>query len=126
MIKYNHTASILKAENILELVNFYKEVLGFTTDYLSGDPINYAVVARDNVFVHISNGKTLPYLSSSGYIFIIVEGIKEIYKNALKSKVEVISQLEKRNHGQDVLLDEFTMRDIEGNILRIGELLKKG
>lgn len=122
MTTFEYTGTILKSEDIRKSVDFYKTLLNFSVDYISGDPPNYAVIYKDNVYLHLSNDKTLPYLAQVSCAFIIVKGINQIYNEVLRNKCTLIYQLKHQDHGQGVKMVEFTFRDIDGNVLRISEL----
>lgn len=125
MSRFNHSAVILRSNNIQKSIDFYKNIFNFSIDYISGNPINYAVVFRDEVYIHITNEKTLPYLTHISSVFIVIEGITEVYEKCVSEKTEILNSLELQNHGQGVILKEFTIKDPDGNTLRIGELIRE-
>ncbi len=123
MVKVEHSSTILKAANIPEAVYFYKNIMGFDIDYISGDPPNYAVVKRDEVYLHISNQNTLPWLVNESCSFIVTKGVNQLYIRVEEAGVEILETLTIQNHGAGVIINEFVMKDMSGNVLRIGELL---
>lgn len=122
MVRYKHASTILRSIDIQNSLKFYKTVFNFEIDYISGNPPVYAVIFKDEVYFHLSNEKVLPCLNQNSCVFMIVDAIDEIYEKCVNEEVRMINPLELRDHGQGVVLKEFTIMDIDGNTLRIGEL----
>lgn len=120
-IRYNHIAPQFIVKDIAKSVEFYSEILGFGVDYLSGSPPNYAVVFRDEVYIHLCIEKVLGYDIGPGGAFIVVNGIDEIWKNIQNKNIEIVSPLANRDYGFNVHFKVFTICDLDQNVLRIGE-----
>ena len=124
-IRFNHIGPQFVVDEVAEAVSFYSEVLGFELDYVSGEPPQYAVVFRDEVYVHLSVEGHPAFTSGRGSAFVAVSGIEQIWSRVRSSAPEsVIEALENRDYGQGVRFRVFSLADPAGNILRIGEPLE--
>lgn len=123
-IRYNHIAPQFIVKDIAKSVEFYSELLGFGVDYLSGSPPNYAVVFRDEVYIHLCIEKASGYKIGPGGAFIVVNGVDEIWKNIQNKNIEIISPLANQDYGVNVHFKVFTIYDLDQNVLRIGEKIK--
>ena len=120
-ICYNHNAPQFAVINVTDSINFYSEILGFKVDYLSGSPPNYAVVFRDEVYIHLCLKETQNYNIGPGSVFIVVNGIEKIWEKIQNNHVEIISPLANKDYGSGVKFRVFTIYDLDKNVLRIGE-----
>jgi catechol 2,3-dioxygenase-like lactoylglutathione lyase family enzyme len=125
-IRFNHVGPQFVAHDVAAAVAFYTEVLGFGVDYLNGEPPEYAVVCRDEVYIHLSREGHPAFASGPGSAFVAVRGVERVW-NRVKSAAPqaVLQELDDRDYGQDVRFRVFCLADPSGNILRIGEPLQR-
>jgi len=123
-IRYNHCAPQFIVQNVTDAIEFYSKILGFNVDYLSGSPPEYAVVFRDEVYIHLCNPEAHELNPQSGSVFISVTGIEEIWKQVVSLDVKIIKQLSDEDYGSGVKFKTFIIEDPDQNILRIGEPIK--
>jgi hypothetical protein len=121
--RFNHVAPHMAVEDVAAGVRFFIDVLGFETDYGDGEPLRYAVVRRDEVYVHLSRPTPDGWPPGPGCAFLSVQGIDDLYKLVQdhNHRVEVVEALADRDFGHGVRLRTFTIRAPEGNVLRIGQ-----
>ncbi len=124
-IRFNHCAPQFIVKDVTRSVEFYKNYLGFGIDYLSGSPPGYAVVYRDDVYIHLCLQEAHDFNLGTGCVFIAIKGIDKIWDKVQNTDAEVIDPLAEKDYGQGVHFKIFTIRDPDKNILRIGEKICK-
>ena len=89
---------------------WYREVLGLGINWIWED--NFGSVGRDQVelFLYESNDPR------PGICSVFVDDVDSIYERARERGGEIASELELKPWG----VREFSIRDLDGNILRIG------
>jgi predicted enzyme related to lactoylglutathione lyase len=120
-ISYNHIAPQFVVKNVEDSINFYSQILGFKVDYLSGSPPNYAVVFRNEVYIHLCVKEQQDYTVGPGSVFMVVNGIEKIWENIQNSNIEIISPLADQDYSSNAKFKVFTIYDLDKNVLRIGE-----
>ena len=121
-IRFNHCAPQFIVNDVTRAVEFYKNNLGFDIDYLSGGtPASYAVVYRDDVYIHLCLKETQEFKTGPGCVFMAISGIDKIWTQLQHTDTEIIEQLTERNFGSEVRFKIFTIKDPDKNVLRIGE-----
>ncbi len=123
-IRFNHAGLQFAVKNVPASVKFYKKVLGFEIDYENGSPVEYAVVFRDEVYIHICLQKNQPYEIGPGCGFVSVSGVEKLWEHVFPSGAEIIQPLTDKDYGHGVLFRDFTIKDSDGNVLRIGQQAK--
>jgi predicted enzyme related to lactoylglutathione lyase len=121
--RFNHAGPHFVVSDVPVAVDFYSVALGFGVDYLDGEPPHYAVVFRDNVYIHLSLRAPLSSPIGPGCAFLAVSGIDPLWARVAAARVEVIEPLADRDYGHGARFRVFTIRDPYQNVLRIGESL---
>jgi catechol 2,3-dioxygenase-like lactoylglutathione lyase family enzyme len=121
---FDHCSPQFAVQSVTKSIEFYADVLGFSIDYLSGSPPTYAVVFKDDVYIHLCHRRIVDYLLGPGAAFISIKGIDELWPQVQYSEAEIIEALADRDYGEDVRFKIFTIKDLDENIIRIGEQLK--
>ena len=123
-IRFNHCGPQFVVKDVTRAVSFYKDVLDFKTDYLSGSPPSYAVVFRDNVYIHLCHRETQDFKLGPGCAFIAISGVDGLWKKVNNSGVKILDQLDNQDYGIGVHFRLFSIKEIDQNVLRIGEPIK--
>ena len=122
--RFNHIGPQFSVDGVSKSVGFYAAVLGFGLDYLDGDPPHYAVVFRDEVYIHLSDPGSHGVQPGAGRAFVTVSGVDAIWERARSEAPEAIVQpLEDLDYGHEIRFKVFAIADPSGNTLRIGEPL---
>jgi predicted enzyme related to lactoylglutathione lyase len=124
-VRYNHSAPQFVVKDVSKSIDFYSGILGFEIDYLSGSPPSYAVVFRDEVFIHLCHQSVLNYIIGPGCAFVSVSGVDEIWKNIQDNNIDIISPISNKDFGSGVYFRVFTIYDLDKNVLRIGEKIQR-
>ena len=124
-IRFNHCGPQFVVKNITKSIEFYSDVLGFGIDYISGSPPTYAVVFRDDVYIHLCHQKSVDYqIGGPGVTFIAINGVTELWQKVKKSEAIILDPLTDQDFGHGVRFRIFNIKDPDENILRIGEQLR--
>jgi predicted enzyme related to lactoylglutathione lyase len=120
--RFNHIGPQLAVDDVCTAVGFYAAALGFGLDFLDGDPPHYAVVYRDEVYLHLSLAQPPDFPRGGGRAFVAVSGVDTIFERALAEAPDSIMQpLREMDYGHGVRFRVFAISDPGGNVLRIGE-----
>jgi catechol 2,3-dioxygenase-like lactoylglutathione lyase family enzyme len=116
-------AAILRSTPVLHVADvsasaaFYRDRLGFRTDFLHGSPPFYAAVSRDGARLHLKFVHE-PVLDTDaarreGLIMAYVDapGVRELYREYQAAGVEIMQKLTKQAWGGT----DFIVRDPDGN-----------
>jgi len=123
-VRFNHVGPQFAVENVEKAISFYAAVLVFGLDFLNGDPPHYAVVFRDDVYIHLSRPHPPNFVPGGGHAFVAVSGVDVIWERARSEAPNSITQpLEDLDYGHEVRFRVFALSDPAGNTLRIGEPL---
>jgi len=118
---FNHVGPHFLIQDVSRSIEFYVRVLGLLLEYVDGSPPLYAVVFRDDVYIHLSRTGAPGYPSGPGCAFISVSGVDELWQRVAAAKPEIVEPLADKDFGHGVLFRVFTIRDPDGNVLRIGQ-----
>jgi predicted enzyme related to lactoylglutathione lyase len=122
-IKFQHAGLLFPVKDVVEAMKFYWDVLGFDVDYEDGTPPHYAVVCRDEVYIHLCLKEAQLFEIGPGCGFISVAGVDELWSHVQSIRAEIFQTLEERDFGHGVVFKVFTMKDPDGNVLRIGQAM---
>lgn len=113
---------ILPVHSVADTAAFYRDRLGFSIDFLLGDPPTYGCVARsewtcDGARIQLTQvGPDAPLAQGLALYFFVGPAIDALYRRYLDQGVEVVSAPETRPWG----MREFSVRDCNGYLLRFG------
>jgi len=123
-VRFNHIGPQFAVHDVSKSVGFYAAALGFGLDFIDGDPPHYAVVFRDEVYIHLSHPESQSVQPGAGRAFVAVSGVDEVWERARsEAPNSIVQPLEDLDYGQQVRFKVFAISDPAGNTLRIGEPL---
>ena len=126
-VRFNHIGPQFAVDDVSKSVGFYAAALGFWLDYLYGEPPHYAVIFRDEVYIHLSHPQQLGMEPGGGRAFVAVSGIDAVWERArTEAPGSIVQPLEDLDYGHEVRFKVFAVADPAGNTLRIGEPLSNG
>lgn len=125
-VRFNHVGPQFAVEDVEGAVGFYATALGFEVDYLDGEPPRYAVVFSDEVYIHLSLPQPPDFMPGGGRAFVAVSGVKEIWDRVRSAAPDsIIQPLQDLEYGDHVRFRVFALSDSAGNMIRIGEPLRR-
>lgn len=110
---------VLAALDIPRLVSFYEQKLGFSRQWCDE---GYGIVKRDDIGIHFwhCDNKIFPENTSC---YVYVDGVDGLYAEYQKAGViHPNGALEDKPWG----VREFSILDLDGNLIRFGELIQQG
>ena len=114
----SHFASVLPVTNIFTSVNYYQNELGFKLTYTWNEPMEYAVMERGGVHIHLSSyvqSPTQPGTNATLYVF--VHDIDALYEEFRSKDVNITQIIGDRVYG----MRDFDVKDPDGYILTFGK-----
>lgn len=120
-MQFTHVAPQFVVKDVNASINFYKNVLGFEVDYENGSPVAYAVVYSGEVYIHLCLQETQKFKIGHGCCYICVSNVDKLWDRVQSSQAEIIQPLKKNDYGHDTFLKDFTIKDPDENVLRIGQ-----
>ena len=110
-VQFIQGAPVLHVPNVQAAVDYYRDVLGFISDF--GDD-HYAVVWRDNSAVHFAKGNENP---TGVHLFQWVRDVDSCYEEVRRRGAEIAVAPEDRPYG----IRDFTVRDPNGVSIIFGQ-----
>jgi len=109
--------------DVKRTASYYKDVFGFTVEYIAGEPAQFAIVSRDGLAIMLrlvqDPKKITPNERQGGTwdAFFWVRGVQTLC-DAMKTKgAEIVYGPIKQEYG----ILEFAVRDRDGHVLGFGE-----
>ncbi|QDU72256.1 VOC family protein [Mucisphaera calidilacus] len=115
----SHAQPQLPASDVEALAAFYKDKLGFTIDYLYGDPPFYALVSRDGAHLNLRKLSTSVINREAQHqeqllsAAIPTLNVESLYEEFQKQAVEFFQPLKQ----QPWNAKDFIIKDPDGNLL---------
>ena len=115
---------VFLVDDLLETVEYYREVLGFETNFLYGEPPFYASVARDDAVINFAVSNPPGRRNSVGGQgdgngtdgYLVVSDIDDIYAELQGKGATVIAEIDSYDYG----MREFQIEDCNGYRLIFG------
>lgn len=116
-VTLTRSEGIFSVADVPATVRFYRDKLGFVGEWLWGDPPTFGGVTWGKVGVMFCLDPELAAKVEGHYHAFAVTGIDELYARHRANGVDIVSPLELKPWG----MREYTVRDLNGYHLRIGE-----
>lgn len=116
----SHAATILPVRNMLTSLDFYRDQLNFNVLFEYNDPIEYVVLKRNEISIHLtSSGAVLPSKSTALYIFAY--DVDAVYEDLISRGIAIHNDIGNREHG----MRDFDVKDPDGHIICFGTGLNR-
>ncbi len=112
----SHSASILPANDILSLRDFYVNTLGFTEEFSWEDPPSYIVLSLGSFGLHLTKSDRIQPRRSP-FVYVFVHDPDQLHALWKKRGAVKITNPENTDYG----MRDFEVEDPEGNVLIIGK-----
>lgn len=120
-VEFSHLEPILSVPDVSATAAFYRDKLGFTIEFLYGDPPVHAGVARGEwsfPSARLQLTQAAPGAAAGGLSLFVFVGpdIERLRDEYARAGVEISADLETKPWG----MREFSVRDCNGYVLRFG------
>ena len=106
-------APLLLVPDVRATADFYRSVLGFTSDS-GADAPEYSVVWRDNAAVHLAQGEHAP---TGVRIFFWVKDVNTLYEEVVQRGAAIVVPIGTRSYR----VRDFALRDPNGVMVVCGQ-----
>jgi len=114
--KLHSSEAILAVADVPATVKFYREVLGFESEWLWGEPPTFGGARWGRVHVMFCLQPALARTVEGHQHALFCEDINGLYQRHRETQAPIISEIENKPWG----IREYTVRDINGYHLRFG------
>ena len=116
---------VFLVDEVIETVEYYRDILGFEVDFVYGDPPVYGSVSRDDAIINVSrseppgrrNNVTSAGTGNGVDAYIVVSDVDDVYEELTHHGAKVVVELESHEYG----MREFQIEDINGYKLALAE-----
>ena len=115
---FSHASLVFPVKNIEQSLSFYTESLGFDVSFTWGEPVEYAVIGRGNVKIHLSKRSDDRSPSDQHTaLYIFVHDVDAVFDEFSKKGIATINA--PMDH--DYKMRDFDLKDPDGYILTFGK-----
>lgn len=115
---FSHSSIILPITNVQQTAEYYRDVLGFSIEFLWEDPPSYAVLKRDDaVGIHLSKTDKPLEKERLPRLYIFVHDADAVYNEY----VEAGAKIDEPIGDTDYQMREFVIEDLNGYKIVIGK-----
>ena len=100
---------VMSVADVGQALEFYRDKLGI--------PFDLVVTDEKDQVTYIGSPLNLHFTSGQPYIYMVVEGIDDLYTHYKSQGVSIIDELKFNPHTG---MDEFAIQDAAGNVIRFG------
>ena len=107
---------ILQVENLTRAIAFYCDRLGFSEEFIYGDPPFYAGVKMGDVIIHLNTSSENAPKRGLGSVYVLCDEVDAYYQDVRDNGVEITSPLDSYPYG----MRDFQVKDLDGNVIGFG------
>jgi hypothetical protein len=124
-LHFHHVVPVFLVDDIVAATEYYRDKLGFTVEFLYGEPPTYAAVNRNEVSINFSksdppgrrNGMASAGPGNGEDIYVVVGAIDELYQELRARDVKRSHEIASYDYG----MREFGIEDLNGYGLIFGQ-----
>ena len=109
LLQYRNSWTVMSVTDVSTALEFYRDKLGIPFDLIVEDENGQVAYIGSPLNLHFTTGKP--------FLYMVVEGIEELYEDYKKKGINIIDELKLNPHTG---MDEFAIQDDDGNIIRFG------
>lgn len=115
------SATIFVVKDVPVSVAYFRDALGFTIEFLYGEPTNYAGVSRDEVAVHLEAATNTKHQVGQTGLNVFLEDVDELYQELRGRNAHIL----KPPHNLPWGMRNCVVADLDGNYICFGTPLQK-
>lgn len=122
--KLIHSAAVLEVSDVVASVAYYGEKLGFNSHGFWGEPPCFCIVGRGLVTILLDQSRSKREIPLNQYwaAYIYVDDVEAAYRDAKARGATIVREPCTMEHG----CREFDVRDPDGHVIGIGQVLEPG
>ena len=110
--------AVLPVPDVAASVAYYRDVLGFSVDFVMGEPADHGSVTRNRVGIQFTLvDRRDAGMRYAGWTYVFVNDIDRLHAEYMSNAVTITQALGTRDHG----MREFEIADNNGHRLRFGQ-----
>ena len=113
----SHSATVFPVSNMEASLPFYRDKLGFEVTFEWNDPVDYAVLRRDGVNIHLTLSDDTVVPNSHRALYIFPYDVDAVYNEFKDRNTEGLSDIGDREYG----MRDFDVTDPDGHVLCFGK-----
>ena len=110
------SAPVFVVRDVVRSVAYYRDALGFETEFLCGDPTFYAGVERGNVLIHLQAADESKRAPGQGAMNVFVSDVDARYEELKGRGAQLLNAPKDYAYG----MRDFNVADLDGNELCFG------
>ena len=111
--EFTHNTPVLPVGDLVKAQEFYRDCLGFAIDWSAGDTFGAVSHGSISIFFNKTNPPFQPFT-----LVLNTPDADQVYSTYQARGVEIVSDIKTHPWG----MREFTVRDLNGHLLRIGHV----
>lgn len=115
-MKITSASPILHVRDLGKAIAFYVNVLGFTQEFVYGEPPYYAGVKRDDVIFHLNASHENASRVGMGSVYVFCNEVDTYYDVICRNGAAITSALNTWPYA----MRDFQTRDPDGNLICFG------
>jgi catechol 2,3-dioxygenase-like lactoylglutathione lyase family enzyme len=114
-------ATVFVVRDVLRSVEYFRDALGFHTEFTYGEPTFYAGVERDGVIIHLQAASETKRQPGHGAVNVFVTDVDALYRELTSRGTRTLNEPKDYPYG----MRDFDVHDLDGNHLCFGMESKK-
>jgi uncharacterized glyoxalase superfamily protein PhnB len=115
-VRLRGAAPVFVVQDVLRSVEHYRDVLGFQTEFLYGEPTSYAGVERGNVLIHLQAARQSRKQPGQAAINVFVSDVDALYEELKARGARLMNAPKDYPYG----MRDFNVLDLDGNEICFG------
>ena len=109
LLQYRNSWTVISVTDVGKALEFYRDKIGISFDLIVEDEEGHIGYIGSPLNLHFTTGQS--------FLYMVVEGIEELYEDYKNKGINIIDELKLNPHTG---MDEFAIQDDDGNIMRFG------
>ena len=109
-------ATVFVVKDVVRSVEYFRDVLGFHTEFTWGQPVCYAGVERGNVTIHLQAASDTKRQPGHGAVNVFVTDVDALYEELKSRGARTLNEPKDYPYG----MRDFDLEDLDGNRLCFG------
>ena len=109
-------ATVFVVKDVVRSMEYFRDVLGFHTEFTWGEPVCYAGVERGSVAIHLQAASDTKRQPGHGAVNVFVTDVDALYEELKSRGARTLNEPKNYPYG----MRDFDLEDLDGNRLCFG------